>query len=454
MTKKLFFLLVLLIPVNLGKHFILKDSYVLGYLVDYLVPTIFIQDILVFALLVSWVLDSGLPTRPQVFAFFNNRVFAVLTLFLFVVFLSTLSALHFLPAFVAFLRLALYAGLMCYSYYQLDLKTEALPLLKILLCSVVLLSLLGIFQYLKQGSVFNNYLVLGEQPYSVSTQGISRESLFGITKVGSYGLFRHPNVYGAFLCLGLTTLLFFAKKTKVLVLALLIGFIALLTTFSTLSIVAFIVGGLAYILARFARPLRFSCLARFARPLRFAPLPCFARPQVFLLFSKTHTSILCLCLLILLPMFLLLLPLPPALLTSASIVRRYHLLQASFGIFIDHPLFGVGYNNVTYVIEKYSQLPGAVRFVQPVHNLFMLVACESGIFALLLLMALLIFVLLPKLLATSKTNLSIPLSVLCFQALFLAGFDHYFLTSHQMLLVFFIGLGLMCPKAVDNHVNL
>ena len=50
-AKKLFFLLILLLPLNLGKHFVIKDSYVLGLLIDYLIPTIFVQDILVFLII-------------------------------------------------------------------------------------------------------------------------------------------------------------------------------------------------------------------------------------------------------------------------------------------------------------------------------------------------------------------------------------------------------------------
>ena len=44
-SKILFYVLVFLLPVNLGLHFVIKDAYVWGLLIDYLVPTVFVQDI-------------------------------------------------------------------------------------------------------------------------------------------------------------------------------------------------------------------------------------------------------------------------------------------------------------------------------------------------------------------------------------------------------------------------
>ena len=89
-AKKLFFLLILLLPLNLGKHFVIKDSYVLGLLIDYLIPTIFVQDILVFLIILFWVSDlvkKGSLTQTALSLISKNSV-KLLVFFIFSVFLS------------------------------------------------------------------------------------------------------------------------------------------------------------------------------------------------------------------------------------------------------------------------------------------------------------------------------------------------------------------------------
>ena len=49
----LFYLILFLLPANLAKHFPVASSYVSGILVDYLIPTVYLTDILIIILLVS-----------------------------------------------------------------------------------------------------------------------------------------------------------------------------------------------------------------------------------------------------------------------------------------------------------------------------------------------------------------------------------------------------------------
>ena len=53
LRRIVFYTLLLCLPLNLGYHFILKTSYLHGTLIDYLVPVIYVQDILavIFVLL-------------------------------------------------------------------------------------------------------------------------------------------------------------------------------------------------------------------------------------------------------------------------------------------------------------------------------------------------------------------------------------------------------------------
>ena len=53
----------------------------------------------------------------------------------------------------------------------------------------------------------------------------------------------------------------------------------------------------------------------------------------------------------------------------------------------DNFLFGVGLNNFTVFVDKYNYDSSDIRFSQPVHNIFLLIFSESGVFAFLLILS-------------------------------------------------------------------
>jgi len=52
-----FYLLILFLPTQLGRHFFFDFSFVSGIRIDYLAPTIYLTDILVLLLFIAWVLN-------------------------------------------------------------------------------------------------------------------------------------------------------------------------------------------------------------------------------------------------------------------------------------------------------------------------------------------------------------------------------------------------------------
>jgi O-antigen ligase len=147
-----------------------------------------------------------------------------------------------------------------------------------------------------------------------------------------------------------------------------------------------------------------------------------------------------------LPLFLPLLPVPLPIKTSVSYYRRADLALASYKIFYNYPLFGVGFGGFTKLAESYTSLGSVIRFDQPVHNLFLLIASESGVFAVLLFLAFLSVVF-----AQSSRGKNVAVvRIFELQFLLLAGFDHYFLSSQQLMLLFWLVAGLLCSKELDN----
>ncbi|HLD51508.1 hypothetical protein A3K34_04480 [candidate division WWE3 bacterium RIFOXYC1_FULL_40_10] len=400
-AKKLFFLLILLLPLNLGKHFVIKDSYVLGLLIDYLIPTIFVQDILVFLIILFWVSDlvkKGSLTQTALSLISKNSV-KLLVFFIFSVFLSVLDSQRIWPSLYSFLRLTLYSILALYIAKEYNFEQDARKTIALFLVSVFLVAVLGLAQFVNKGSVFDNYLFFGEQPYSLSTPLVAKDSFFGRPVLPPYGLFRHPNILSVFLVFAIYLCIRFATRTKLKFLALFVMFSVFLATLSYFSWLSLVV---IFSLELFSKeqtakiPL-YVCLLIF--------------PFIFLFFPK-------------------LLPFQQ----NISYLRREEFLKSAYYLFLEKPLYGVGHNNITLVVEKYMNVPHDLRFTQPVHNVSALIAAESGLFSFIF------YILFVGNLFVRKKNPTIQLLLVA--VVFLSGFDHYFFTIHQTQLLFWIVAGL------------
>ncbi|MBD3365853.1 hypothetical protein GF360_00750 [candidate division WWE3 bacterium] len=439
LERFLFALVLLSLPLNLGKHFIFPFAYVNGKLIDYLIPTLYVHDILVFLLL--------LVALPKLVVFWKGFLLMkgkrswsliFLTLFLWSVFLSVVSSFEFAPSFYAYLRLFLYAGFVLYIPFRNFKYHTSQKLPKSLISKVsgflsqyhtwfafliLALSVLGILQWLHQGSIFDNYLILGEQPYTFSTPGIVKENFFGVTKIPPYGTFRHPNVFAGFLSFGLLIVFnsFLQRKAGPLyALTFLLGTITLFLTFSWFVMAAFLLSLVVLTLLQ--------------------KTPSLGNRLIYLVLA-----------LLLLLTFILPFSTHLPLLNTSSLQRRSNLLTIGFQLIKQRPLFGIGYNNFTYFVDQLSIYNGFAKFTQPIHNIYMLLLVESGIFSLtffILFLASLIKNLLnnfPKKSFQIRQNnrQSKPLLItLILHLLLLGGFDHYLLTAHQMQLLFWLTIGI------------
>src|SRR3989304_6764950 len=142
----LFYLIVFLIPANLGKHFILPQSYVSGYLVDYLIPTLYLTDILIILLLIF----KPVKTVPR-----------ALCIFLGLLLPSVIFSASPIPAIYKWFKF-LEIGLLVTWIRQYQP-----PIIKPLLAAIIFQSLLAIGQWFNQGSLLG-YWFLGEQPYTAA----------------------------------------------------------------------------------------------------------------------------------------------------------------------------------------------------------------------------------------------------------------------------------------------
>ncbi len=404
-----FGLVLLFLPVNLAKHFFFDFAYVDGILVDYLIPTIYLTDILIWGLLGLWLFRClrSFSTNHLTIQPFSN--FSILSFGLLLVSgLSIFGALNQPAAFYKWLKLTEYILFSFYVSKNVRLKGDWLTIVRLLSVGVLFESILAIAQWFKQGSIFGYYF-FGENKYTVSTPGIATFDFGGVKKVRPYGTFPHPNVLGGYLSIVLPWVLHnLSSKFKIQ------------SSKFSLSSVLYL---LPSILGLVALYLSFSRSAWLA---------------------GTFGLLLTLTLILRTGFTFSLLPPLPSLLTTLSYIRRAELNWIALQITKDHPLLGVGLNNFTIAMDKYGKISGWVRFLQPAHNVYLLIASEIGLLGLALFLCLLFSAF--RLLLRKKNYL---LLISLTQIALLCLSDHYFWTLQQTCLFFWLLIGLVFTAEDD-----
>jgi O-antigen ligase len=136
--------------------------------------------------------------------------------------------------------------------------------------------------------------------------------------------------------------------------------------------------------------------------------------------------------------------------TEQSVSLRAFYNQVAFSIIKEHPWLGIGFGN--FVWETRQMLDLLSSWIhQPVHNLYLLIANETGLLGLVVFL-----VFIWRLLrqfngqfrswAPNKLGIQL-LTFIVFAFLFIALFDHFFWTLQQGQLVFWLALGLMAGQA-------
>jgi len=372
----LFSFIILLFPNNLAKHFVLPQSYVLGLLIDYLSPAIYLTEILV-ALLLLLSLRRFLKHKLDQ----PRKTFLVLAgIFLVTLLPSVWHGSTSLTADGGFSLISLWRWLevalwLCFGFWVATFISEKGRKILFLLLAMAIgwVSLLALGQFLTQHSLLG-YWFLGEPSLNPSLGGVALGSWGGREVLRAYGTFPHPNVLGGVLSVILVWLA--ARKHW---LGFGMGLAAVVTSLSRTAWVS-LAGGLTTLLAGF---------------------------HSFVLWSDLSFS------------------------------RRWELLGSAWEMVKSSPLFGLGLGQFTSVLPDFGLPSGLSLFIQPVHNIFALIAAESGILALLAFILLLTAAFRQTI--RQKERL---MTLALLQLVFLGLFDHYLYTSPQGLFLFSLIMGL------------
>lgn len=371
--KTLLFLTLLFLPTQLGRHFWPQFSYVYSLQIDYLSPVIYFWDLLVIFLLAVFILQGKKINK--------------LALNLFLLFILT-SSLSLMPSGFVRQEQYLIAGLFGVYIASIDIKKYFSIFFISTSTAIIFESFLSIGQFLSGHTL--GFWILGERTFSISTPAIAKFDFQGLQFLRSYGTFPHPNVLAGFMVI--SVLLLFSIKQKINYIYWLAAAVILLTA----SRVAMIAGF-------------FVCVLFFPRKylIWLLFLALIISPFLYERFSSLFNF------------------------DSLAFFRREDLAGIALNLFSKSPLTGIGLNN--FIPAGADQLlVGPSRFLQPVHNIFLLQLSETGILGLI---GLIVLIGIPF--VRNKS-----MRVVWLVIIFLGMFDHYFLTLPQGYRLLFLVWGL------------
>ncbi len=393
-SDSLLFILVLFLPVQLGRHFFPPYSYINGVRVDYLAPTVYLTDIIAFILLVT--------NSKTVFSFFATKKIAViLGIFLLTVSLSQ-SKLISLYEYVKIIEwLIIFA-----VFYK---KTFDSRLMLIAFSGGALTEIiLALQQFINKQSVQGVFYFLGERYFTLLTPGIALATINGREFLRPYGTFSHPNSLAGFYLLIYFFILtsqrfkpyFWLKNILLFFSSLLI-----VISFSKTAIITYLILNTLYFIFNMKKTCRLCLVAK--------------------------VSVITILALIILR----------AQGDTLTLQKRWELITNAFSIIIRHPITGVGPG--TYLLSQSRFISRFnLFFNQPVHNIFLLFLTENGLLAGGLILVFLII--------TVKNYRSTLLYV--FLAIALTGlFDHYWLTLQQNFLLAAVVMGASSIRLPLEH---
>lgn len=327
LKRILFFLIILFLPTQLGRHFWPSFTQVAGFRIDYLSPTIYFSDILILFYILS-----GLP---RLLHFLKAQIKAVIFLFAFVS-LNLLFSLSPLSTLFVWLRWLYY--LMFIATLRVN-RVKSVSVLLPLSFSVIFIVFLEIAQFFRQASLGGPFYFLGERAFNQATPHVAKFIFNNDIFIRSYATFSHPNSLAGFLLISL----FLFRLNRYSLLVQIIATIGIMFSFSK-TVIASTLFYLSGLFRKNTLPL-----------LLFLPLAV-----------------------------LILSPLP-----ISSLINRTALVMPTLSIISQYPIFGVGLGGNIPSLAK--NLPGnkvTPALLQPVHNLPLLVIAETGLFGLLVLASL------------------------------------------------------------------
>jgi O-antigen ligase len=421
----LFYLLVLFLPTQFGKHFWPNFSFVFGLRLDYLSPTVYLTDIFILLIFLFYFPKLTLLIKKT-----NKKYLFIFGLFLLSITIGVMGSKNPLAGLYGVIKFLEFSFLTLFVANNFKIFNKKI-IFFVFLTGIVFESLLALFQYLNQSSIGGIFYFLGERAFNAQTPGIANASINGQLFLRPYATFSHPNVLAGFVVIAmLYLLLFFKNKMQIYLLAgIFLGTMSLLLTLSRTAIFLWII----YLIVLFGISFVKKYKNRFSNPKLFVGTTIILVLIIFLYFIFQNSFLL--------QRFSL------TKISDESLVQRKELISQSFLMIEKNPVFGVGINNFFNNLN-FSNVQLKTSLVQPVHNIFLLVFSETGLIGLIFFVYLSYKTTIVIIHRSSKRERKY-LLLLVSSIIFLGFFDHYFLTIQQgqILLSIILGTTLSCQRA-------
>ncbi|MDH7476003.1 MAG: O-antigen ligase family protein [Microgenomates group bacterium] len=374
LNNLLLFFFIFLLPTQFGKHFFFNFSYLSGIRVDYLSPTIYLIDIIVFLLTIL--------NLKNIVDFLKKPTVLIILILFFINLLMSQSKPISIYRYLRWLEFFIIFAI--FNKKNFDKTIIFLGFF----CGGLLEIILVCLQFINQHAIQGVFYFFGERYMNLSTPGVAKTSFGGIEIMRPYGTFSHPNSLGGFYLLLYFYFLLNKKFDEFFILknvSLLIFSLLILLSFSKICILIFLFLNTFYWL-RFKK----NC-----------PLCLLAKVVAFLIVGLIFLQFRG---------------------DPLTLDKRLELFKNALIIILNKPVFGVGMGNYLLAQEGFpSRLP--YFFQQPVHNVFLLFLAECGLFGLFIVS--LSFFLIKKFLKSK-------IFVYCLLVFLITGvFDHYWLTLYQ-----------------------
>jgi len=413
------------LPTQLGRHFWPDFASVLGIRVDFLSPTIYLTDVFVLVIFILWLFrslqnltlkalkrkDKKIIFKPYFLHFAKSPFLVFIFVFLFLILNVLISGriLGGMYSLLKFLEISFVAHYMAQFIYE---KNQLRKIISLFSISVIFESLLAIIQFMKQGSIGGLLYFLGERTFDGSTPGIANASLNGELVLRPYATFPHPNVLAGYLLIVMILILFSLEsieelKIKTLKLVtLFLASIALVLSMSRVAILLWVFVVVYYFLSQSKRKIALCVLAFIA---------LFILSPLGVRFRGITAG-------------------------DEAIVMRSVLIDSSLKMIGKNPFIGIGLGNFIPILSTIQKPLSFGLYLQPVHNIFFLVAAETGLIGLGFFLWLLFKTF--KRIMTYESKTKACLFIIISSILILGLFDHYWLTLQQGQLLFGCIIGL------------
>lgn len=395
-------LLILFLPIQLGKHFWPPSAFVSGIRIDYLSPTLYLTDFLLVC--VVGIFCFRLITEKKITPLLLCLFFVSLLCFI-----PFENILFWESFWYGYIRMVLYVILgFCIA------RHATARFLRLIAIGFIAPALLVVFlegaQFLNQSSFQGIFYWFGERNFYLSSPGVARIVIDGHLLLRPYATFPHPNVLAFYLFIALLFVRYLMgqlqnnKQKTIGLVVFFVLFLGILITFSRLLIFC---ATLLMILDTLK--LRYYAIL----------LAIIAGVFLFLFYDRF---------------------LP-------------HVLFVDFTDRLDHmllllnkqsSLWGWGLNQYFYYqIEVERSI--SPYFLQPPHNIAILILIQMGIWGLLFFFTALLASIKRILLYKNSYEKELKI-ILLITFIFASCFDHYFITLHQGMLLTAILFGIFWAK--------